>query len=46
MKRSERFQKKRNSSRTTGTNDLCNKCGKPGYFIKYYPLHKMFIKNT
>ncbi|XP_015168564.1 uncharacterized protein [Solanum tuberosum] len=39
------YLKKGNSSRSANANDLCNKCGKSGHFIRYCPVHKLEYKD-
>ncbi|XP_070032460.1 uncharacterized protein [Nicotiana tomentosiformis] len=40
VRRNEGIPKKGSSSRNTKGYDCCHKCGKPGHFIKDFPLHK------
>lgn len=42
--RRNRFLRKENSSRAANANELCHNCGKSGYFIKYYPIHKWSMR--
>lgn len=41
VKRNEGFPRKGNSRSYTNANDMCQKYGKPGHFLKDCPLHKV-----
>ena len=40
----QRLQKAKNSNRVVNANHLCDKCEKPGHFIRDFPMHKVEVK--
>ena len=38
------LRKAKNSNRAVNANHMCHKCGKPGHFTRYCPMHKVEVK--